>query len=45
MEEVEEAVRDMPSGKAPEPDRFTIDFYKTCWEIIKVEVWEVVEDS
>eukprot|EP00253_Pinus_taeda_P020338 PITA_20338 len=45
MEEVEEAVRDMPNGKVPGPDGFTIDFYKACWEIIKTEVWEVVEDS
>ena len=45
MEEVEEAVRDMPNGKAPGPDGFTINFYKSCWEIVSVEVWEVVEDS
>ena len=44
-EEVEEAVKDMPNGKAPRPNGFTIDFYKACWEIIKTEVWEVVEDS
>lgn len=30
LEEVEEAVRDMPNGKAPRPDGFTIDFYKAC---------------
>eukprot|EP00253_Pinus_taeda_P016855 PITA_16855 len=45
MEEVEEAVKDMPNGKAPRPDGFTIDFYKACWEITKTEVWEVVDDS
>eukprot|EP00253_Pinus_taeda_P030366 PITA_30366 len=45
LEEVEEAVKDMPNGKAPGPNGFTIDFYKACWEIIKTEVWEVVEDS
>ena len=38
-------MRDMPNGKVPGPDGFTIDFYKAYWEIIKKEVWEVVEDS
>eukprot|EP00253_Pinus_taeda_P001720 PITA_01720 len=45
LEEVEEAVKDMPNDKAPGPDGFTINFYKACWEIVKMEVWEVVEDS
>lgn len=45
MEEVEEAVHDMPNDKAPGPDGFTINFYKSCWQTIKTEVWEVVEDS
>eukprot|EP00253_Pinus_taeda_P010079 PITA_10079 len=45
MEEVEEAIRSMPNDKAPGPDGFTINFYKACWNTIKQEVWEVVEDS
>jgi len=45
MEEVEEAVRDMPNEKDPGPDGFTINFYTTYWEIVNVEVSEVVEDS
>eukprot|EP00253_Pinus_taeda_P025402 PITA_25402 len=45
LEEVEEAVKDMPNDKAPGPDGFTINFYKACWDIVKMEVWEVVEDS
>eukprot|EP00253_Pinus_taeda_P023623 PITA_23623 len=45
MEEVEEAVRSMPNDKAPGPDGFTINFYKACWEIIKNDIWEIVEDS
>lgn len=45
MKEVEEAVKYMPNGKAPRPDGFTIDFYKAYWEIIKIEVWKMVEDS
>eukprot|EP00253_Pinus_taeda_P021359 PITA_21359 len=45
MEEVEEAVKSMPNDKAPGPDGFTINFFKACWQTIKTEVWEVVEDS
>eukprot|EP00253_Pinus_taeda_P020055 PITA_20055 len=45
MEEVEEAVKSMPNDKAPGPDGFTINFYKACWPTIKIEIWEVVEDS
>eukprot|EP00253_Pinus_taeda_P013888 PITA_13888 len=45
MEEVEEAVRSMPNDKAPGPDGFTINFYKVCWEIVKNNIWEIVEDS
>eukprot|EP00253_Pinus_taeda_P008568 PITA_08568 len=45
MEEVEEAVRSMPNDKAPGLDGFTINFYKVCWEIVKNDIWEVVEDS
>jgi len=42
LEEVEEAMKDMPNDKAPGLDFFTINFYKACWDIVKTEVWEVV---
>eukprot|EP00253_Pinus_taeda_P036365 PITA_36365 len=45
MEEVEEVMKDMPNGKAPGPDGFTIDFFKACWEIVRLDMWEVAEDS
>jgi ribonuclease HI len=35
----------MPAGKAPGPDGFTTDFFHHCWDLIKTEVWEVVEES
>jgi len=37
-EEVEVAVRDMPSDRAPGPDGFTGLFYKSSWSHIKVDV-------
>jgi hypothetical protein len=36
--EIEHAVRSLPNEKAPGPDGFTNDFYKSCWQIIKAEV-------
>ena len=44
-EEVEEAVLQMEKGKAPGPDGFTIDFFQSCWDLVKEEIWEVVEES
>jgi hypothetical protein len=35
----------MPNGKAPSPDGFTVEFFKSCWEVVKHEVYGVVEDS
>ena len=43
--EVEEAVIQMEKGKAPGPDGFTTDFFQSCWDLVKEEMWEVVEES
>jgi hypothetical protein len=45
QEEVDQAVKYMPLGKAPGPDGFTTDFFHHCWDLIKKDVWEVVEES
>jgi hypothetical protein len=45
QEEVDQALRDTPIGKAPGPDGFTSDFFHHCWDIIREEVWEIIEDS
>jgi len=31
-EEVKEVIKEMHNGKAPGPDGFNVDFFKTCWE-------------
>ncbi|KAK1668555.1 hypothetical protein QYE76_056714 [Lolium multiflorum] len=41
-EEVRNAINLMPSDKAPGPNGYTGAFFKKCWDIIKVDVMEVV---
>jgi len=45
QEEADHAVKEMPPGKAPGPDGFTTDFFHYCWDMIREEVWQVVEES
>jgi len=44
-QEVEEAVQQMKEGKAPGPDGFIANFFHRFWDLIKNEVWQVVEES
>eukprot|EP00253_Pinus_taeda_P003074 PITA_03074 len=44
-EEVNEVIKEMHNGKAPRPDGFNVDLFKACWEIVKHDILEVVEDS
>jgi hypothetical protein len=44
-EEIDQALQEMPNGKAPDPDGFTTEFFKSCWEFIKQDVYKVVEYS
>ena len=44
-EEVEVAVMQMEKGTTLGPDGFTVDFYQFFWDIVKEEVWEIVEES
>eukprot|EP00253_Pinus_taeda_P012913 PITA_12913 len=44
-EEISEVIKEMQSGKALGPDGFNVDFFKTCWETVKQDILEVVEDS
>jgi hypothetical protein len=38
-------VQEMPNGKAPGSDGFTVEFFKSYWEVVKHDVYGVVEDS
>ena len=35
----------MKEGKAPGPDGFTSNFFHHFWDLIKNEVWQLVEES
>jgi len=45
LQEVELAVRQLKAGKAPGPDGFTSNIFHNFWDLIKMEVWQVVEES
>lgn len=45
LQEVEEVVRQLKAGKAPGLDGFTSNLFHNLWELIKLEVWQVVEES
>ena len=45
MQEVEVALEQMAYDTSPGPDGFTIDFFHHCWDLVKEEVLEIVEES
>jgi hypothetical protein len=45
IEEVDQVLQDTPKSKDPGPDDFTSDFFHHCWPMIRMEVWEIIEDS
>eukprot|EP00253_Pinus_taeda_P023477 PITA_23477 len=44
-EEVSKVLKDMQNGKVLGPDGFNVDFFKACWDIVKQDILNVVEDS
>eukprot|EP00253_Pinus_taeda_P012543 PITA_12543 len=43
--EISEVLKKMKNGKAPGLDGFNVDFFKACWNIVKRDIVEIVEDS
>ena len=43
-EEICNVIWSMEPDKAPGPDGFSIHFYRTCWEIIKVDLLRMIKD-
>jgi hypothetical protein len=44
-EENDQVIQEMPNGKAPGPDGFTVELFKSCWEVVKHDVYRVGGDS
>lgn len=44
LEEIKKAVFDLGGDKAPRPDGFPMQFFKTFWEIIKLDLLRLCED-
>eukprot|EP00253_Pinus_taeda_P005752 PITA_05752 len=44
-QEVDEAMKQLKEGKAPGPDGFTTTFFHSFWDMLKEEVWQIVEES
>ena len=44
-EENDQVIQEMPNGKAPGPDGFTVELFKACWEVVKHDVYRVGGDS
>jgi hypothetical protein len=42
---MDQVVQEMPNGKALGPDGFTVEFFKSYWEVVKYDIYGVVEDS
>jgi len=35
-EEVDQLIQEIPNGKAPGPDGFTVNFFKACSDLVKM---------
>ena len=45
LQEVNIASSQMKADKAPCPDGFTVKFFHACWDMLKLEVLDLVEES
>lgn len=44
-EGVSEVIKEMQNAKEPVPDGFNVDLFKACWNIVKQDILNIVEDS
>jgi hypothetical protein len=45
LQEVDIVFMQMKEDTTPRPDGFTIDFFHACWDILKLVILEIVEES
>jgi hypothetical protein len=44
QEKVDQAIQELPIGKAPGLDGFTTNFFHSYWPMLREEVWQLVEE-
>jgi hypothetical protein len=44
LEEIKDTIDHMEKNKAPGPDGFPIEFFQSCWDIIKFDILQVFND-
>ena len=45
LQEVQDVVFQIKEGTSPDPDGFTINVFHHFWEMVKLDVWKIVEQS
>jgi len=45
IEEVDQAIKEMPVGNVSGPGGFTTYFFHHCWSMVREDVWKLVEES
>ncbi|KAG6728212.1 hypothetical protein I3842_02G162400 [Carya illinoinensis] len=43
-DEVHDVIRKMEKDKVPGPDRFSMGFFQTCWEVVKEDIMNVFQE-
>jgi hypothetical protein len=43
-DEIDQAIKEMPSERAPGPDGFNMQFIMKCWHIIKSDFYQLRHD-
>jgi hypothetical protein len=45
LEEVDQAIKEIPTGKSSGPNGFKTNFFHNCWHIVQEEFWHFIEYS
>jgi hypothetical protein len=43
-EEIKKVIKSMKRNTAPRPDHMPVEFYQSCWEIIKEDIMDMIQD-
>jgi hypothetical protein len=43
-DEIKKVIKSMKGNRAPGPDHIPVEFYQSCWEIIKVDIMDMIQE-